>query len=1095
MKKFFRAIWFCVRWGLFIGVVLTAIAVVCVLQQLNTQIKRQIQAEFQQRFPNLDVYIGSVELSESKGIAIRRIELSQPNGHTLFTAEELFLECPVNLQAFFRKNIEISRIVLRNPILRLTRTQDGQFDELRYFQVEGAKQFLCPVEIQNGTLLYDDLGDRIDEPTKITGLDFAVTPSEAQSPTLWRIVGKGKNDFMRQFSVEGAIEPETGQWEFSGKISQLDWTADLLGFFPLQRPIQGNANLQKTLESFQGRADIHFSAVRDALAPLGCRFVAEGILDQGRAEICELGRIASDMSAKFRITDDGIVVDRMAGLGEAARFVVSYRQEGLTERRAASLAINIKGLPFDNEFVRAIHPFLNSSTQRLTERFGHFGVADLDGEIRFVNGAWKPQHLGVRFTELNFTYLEFPYSVERLEGNLRIDDTAKIHFDLKTRPGEAVWAHIVGNYENIFDDPAGQVEIWGKDIPIDAKLMKTIPAQHRQVVQSLHPTGKISAHIQLILPPGTEPLQKHFAFGLNKVAVKYDKFPYPLRDVDGSVRLEDDRWTFSNIIGTNESATFMLEGHLHPRQAAEGEPNSHEFLLRIRASELPVDGQILDALLDPNHREHLVGLRAKGKVNLGALVQFHSHDNKLSLGFRARPCPGLQICSKHFPYRIDNVQGEIVYDNGLIVAEDLRGNNRETQFSAGIRCRFSPDGSWTLRIHPMTVDQLPPSRELQDALPATLQTVFENLQLKKPFNLQGAMEFSKADEQAPMRTAWDLGVQLHQNSANLGLPVENIIGRVRLTGTSEENDFRLGGELDIASLTVYDCQAIDLRGPFFYEGASHSVFLGQPGQKVLRPPSSETSDAMPIWRDFMNSPWFVGSATAKPLSGRLFDGTFVSEARIHTDKGMSYSVHFDLIGADLAKLTREFEPGVRNVEGTINARIHLGGVGRKMEAIEGRGNIQLRNANIYEMPNMMRLLRELSIRDVGEKTGAFSSADVQFRLHGNTVVLNPLIFDGNALYLHGGGTMRLDNRTVNLMMKARLGNRRSQIPIVSPVLGGVGDQLVQMSVRGPLSEPTFSRIALPEFQKALREILGDDIDDVESQTEKRSGPSKLFPWR
>ena len=1090
VKKFFRAIWFCVRWGLFIGVVLTAIAVVCVLQQLNSFIKEQVLAEIQARFPDLDVYIGSVELSESKGIAIRKLELSHgSHGRPLFAAEEIFLECPVSLQAFFAKNIEISRVVLKNPILRLTRLKDGQFDELRYFQRTGTSRPPCPFEIQSGTLLYDDLSDQIDDPSKITGLDITINPPGSQNPVLWKIVAKGKSDFIRQITVEGTVEPETGHWTVSGKISQLDWTADLLGFFPLQRPVRGNVRLQRTLDSFQGRADIHFSAFRDTSAPLGCRFIAEGILDQGRAEICELGRIVSDLSAKFRVTDDELIVDRLSGLGEAARFVVSYRQEGLTERRAASLAINVKGLPFDNEFVRAIHPILNKNTQRLMERFGHSGVGDVNTELTLVNGTWKPQCLDVRFSELNFTFLEFPYSVERLVGDMHIDDSAKINFNLVTRHGEAVRVRVLGNYENIFDDPAGQVQIWGEDVPIDDKLMKTIPNQYRQIVQSLHPTGKITAYLRLTLPPGDVPLQKRFSIGLNKVAIQYDKFPYPLRDIDGMLHLDDDRWTFRDIVGTNESAKIFLQGHLHPIEMTEGQAKSYEFLLDIQAVDLPVDGQLLDALLDPNHREQLAGLRAKGKVNLGATVRYCSSESGLRLGFRATPCPGLQICSKNFPYRIDNVQGVIVYDNGVITVEKLSGHNRETKFSAGIYSRFSSDGSWALRIAPITIDQLPPSRELQDALPPSLQTIFEHLQLKQPVILWGEIEFSKSHHQAPLRTAWDLGVQLHQNSVHLGLAVENIFGNVRLTGVSENNDFRLGGELSIASAMVYGCQVTDLRGPFFYEGRSGQVFLGQPGQKVLQPPTPETSDAMPIWQAFRHSPWFVGSQAARPLSGQLFEGKFLSEGRVVIGDSMSYSVLFNLNGGDLAQFAREFEPNVRNVAGKINAGIHLGGVGRKMETLEGSGVIQLREANIYELPNMMRLLRELRIREVDPKSGAFSSADVKFRLQGNTVFLDPLIFDGNAFNLHGNGTMRLDNRTVDLTMKARLGNRQSQIPILSPVVGGVVDQIVQLSVQGPLSEPTFSRILMPEVDKAIREIQGDEAVNVAPQTERK----KLFP--
>ncbi len=1112
MKRFFSAIWFCVRWGLFIGVVLTAIGVVCALQQLNTQIKLHVLREFQKRFPELCVEISSVELAESKGITIRQLELSLPSSpglpeRPILIAEELFIECPVTLQAFFNKTFACRRLIIKNPIIKLTRNENGQFEELRYFKQKKESESPCPVNIQNGTLLYDDLTDHVFEPVKISGLDITLTPPRPMdansvidlnnpTPTHWTMTAKGKSDFLRQLTASGNFDPETGNWGVSGKIVSLDCPGNLLAFVPQNQTLRLDERKRKTINSFQGRFDLNFSAVKDAQAPFGCRFAVDGTLAQGRADIDDLDRTLSEMSGKFRLTDDEFVLEKLTGIAEAARFVLSLRQEGLKQRRSTNLSINITGLAFDDAFVHAIYPLLNERTQILLNRFSNAGVTDLDAEIALVDGQWKPKHLNLRFADLAFTFHEFPYAVERLIGDLNIDAAGKIRFNLVTRHGEPTVVKVLGEYENVFVDPAGQVQIWGEDVPIDEKLMKTIPAQHRNIVQSLHPAGKIAAYLQLVLPPGDIPLQKHFSIALKKVAVQYEKFPYALREIDGWLQLDGDSWTFRNLVGTNESAAVKCNGHLKPLTLPNGS-RDYEFLMGIEARGLPIDGQLNDAILDPNHREILAGIQAKGKVDLDAQVRFRTRESKLNLQFRAIPCPGLQITPKHFPYRIDNVQGTVYYNDGFLYAENFGGNNQDTRFNSNFRCRFSPDGSWTIQINPLMIDQLPANRELRDALPASLQTIFENLQLRKPVNIHGTAEFSKTNSLAPLRTSWNFGVRMHQNSMDFGTPVKNVFGTVQLSGISVENDMLLAGELKLDSVTMFDCQATDVVGPFFYDGRQKQIYIGQPALKTLPQPAAVSNpETQTILNAFRHSPWFVGAPAARPITGHVFDGAFISEGLALLGNGISYSISSDLIGVSLAQLVRELEPNARNVEGTLNARINLNGEGRKMETLGGGGRIQLRNANVYELPNMMKLLRELSIREVDQKSGAFSSADVDFRIQGNNVVLDPLIFDGSAFNLKGNGTMRLDTRTVDLIMKTRLGSRRAQIPIVSEVLGIAGDQIIQLSVQGPISDLTFTRIMVPEFRNAIQQNQGEEpVEEPEYIPKPKSGPSKLFPWR
>jgi hypothetical protein len=178
----------------------------------------------------------------------------------------------------------------------------------------------------------------------------------------------------------------------------------------------------------------------------------------------------------------------------------------------------------------------------------------------------------------------------------------------------------------------------------------------------------------------------------------------------------------------------------------------------------------------------------------------------------------------------------------------------------------------------------------------------------------------------------------------------------------------------------------------------------------------------------------------------------------------------------------------------LDSNIQLQGIGTKWETVSGTGSFQLRDANIGGAPVMVRLFRELRIKDTDPNAGMFSSVDVDFRLSGWQMFYNSVVLEGGLISMHGDGMVRLDNRQIDLTMKTRLGNRRTQIPLVSDIISGASDQLVQVRIAGSLTDPVVTRMALPEIQKALQQIQPDATAPQPSVSRNRLAPSNLFRW-
>ena len=1064
-------------WGTLLVIIGIAVGSLIVYSRISDEVHRYVLAELRKQHPDFDIQVGSAQIAENRGFIIRDIEFSVPNpsGHSrrLLHIGELFVETPVTIHTLYQRNLRVSRIVVRNPILRASRAVDGTFPELqRLVGNEADPLFLFPdgerpilVEIENGTLLYDDARQSATLPLRFSDINFTVTPEMRESTPHILVKGSADGDYFRRLTFETEILPETMQWRFAAHCLQLDWSDDLWQYLPSHPYIQ-----ERPL--FHGRFDFNVSAVSDPVADIGYRFTIGGSLMHGRLDFPHINRTMTELSTRFEITNDRVVIDRLTGNSDGAQFDASYTQEGLTffgdPRQRAEFTVNVRNLRFDERLVESLSPFLNDEVEQLLAKFDYQGTTDLHAQLFCRNGVWHPKTVSMQISEIGFAYRYFPYRLDRLAGTLLIDETATLHLYFRSRQDAPLEAEISGRYHNIFVDPAGKVEIIGKNVPIDQKLIRTLPQAVQQVVNSLNPAGMLNSRLIFELPPGDVPLNKRFDIALENVSLRYDHFPYPLRDVTGSLHFDGNVWQFRNVEGINGTAVVRGNGHLRPVGSIYG--NAQEFVLHVSAEELPIDDQITQALLNSDQQQLLQSLNVNGRVNLAAQIQYRTDDRNLNLSFQAVPLPGLSIQSDRVPYRIENIAGTIQYENGRVFAETLRGTHRNTRLSSRLDCWFDVEGQSILRFSSLTIDQLQVNRELLDALPEHLRDFLATLEITRPFNLSGVIEYRQT-AQGEQTVAWDLNCVLSQNSAKLGMYFENIFGIIRLTGQSANNQFWLTGDLNVDSLMVNGFQVTSVRGPFSFDGSQ--LRLGVP--------------ASPMRPDI----------PARRLTGRFCDGTIHAHGLVVLGDGFSYDIYADLIGADLAKIAREVEPTVQTTSGTLNFHnLNLRGIGTRWETVQGSGMIELQDANIYGAPVMVRLLRELRIRNIDPEAGMFSSMEVGFRISGMQMFFDSVIFEGDAMSMFGDGMMQLDSRQVDLTMKTRLGNRRTQIPIISDIIGGVGDQLVQLRITGPLSDPTVNRMMVPEVQNVIHQIQMDDDLPPSPPPSSRNplAPSRMFQW-
>ncbi|MBQ9798354.1 MAG: hypothetical protein IJO40_00250 [Thermoguttaceae bacterium] len=204
----------------------------------------------------------------------------------------------------------------------------------------------------------------------------------------------------------------------------------------------------------------------------------------------------------------------------------------------------------------------------------------------------------------------------------------------------------------------------------------------------------------------------------------------------------------------------------------------------------------------------------------------------------------------------------------------------------------------------------------------------------------------------------------------------------------------------------------------------------------------------------------------RPIQARVFDGQATTDGVFYRRQDPTYKVVFNVKNARLADVTREFAPGSKPIQGRVAAYATLRGEGLNVATLKGEGGFSLQDAELYESPQIVKILQILSVREPDQT--AFDSAFVDFEVIGDRLQLKRVLLEGNALTLFGDGwlTVRDKEKLIDLTLNARLGSASDQIPIVSDFLGGVGDQLAQIRVEGALSSPIVRQERFSGVKKA-----------------------------
>jgi hypothetical protein len=1015
-------------------------------RRVDGEIRSRFEAMLAQHYPTLKVSVGSAELVAGQGIRFRDIFVTEPGAQgpraKLSSVEEMFVFCQTDMKELICRDPVVTRVTVRRPTIWMTRRLDGTWSASKLFPAPRFGNQSPEVIIENGAV---EIFDPQKNPSSTLILrDVNITFSPASFSTDPSAVPKRKvqgmlvSDNFRRVEFRGEIDAFGPAFSIAGGVELLQVNPELHDSLPA--PIADKISKLRELRA-EGR--LTFGLSHDPKASVPLQFQVAGKLQRGRVSDTNLPHPLTDLEIDFRADNGGVVIDKLTATCNQAKLRMTCRSAGFDTNSPLSLQAEIRQLELDRQLLGILPEKLQDQWQKYRPN----GEINADMKLEFDGKTWRPE-ISAKCLNVSFTHYKFPYRVNRGKGFLDLKNDL-LTLDITAYCGE-VPVRMTAEINQPLNGPKGWFEAKGTEIQIDKAIIDALPERSRQVVQDLDPKGSIDFYYLCSRKEANQPLNHHLEINSNRCSIRYSKFPYPLNNIRGQLIMTNQFWTFRNLTGTNGSAKVSGEGYLSPTL------QGNELVLRLTGKDVPLDEELRDSLT-PNIRQVWHDLKPRGMIDLTTEIRYLSEQRQLSVGVRALPqSETTSVEPVHFPYRMEKLQGVLLYRDGHVTLEQFKAWHGPVEISTkNSYCEFIPGGGWSMHFDELTVERLRLDRDLINALPERLKKAVLTLNPGGSVNLRGNLDLMHTGRlNESLRSQWDdLRIGMVQGTMQCGVKLENINGKATLSGKFDGQNFFCHGELNVDSLNYKDYQFTNVMGPLWIDD-----------QKVLL---GSFVDISPDGTPLVNpdgTPRSRRSVTANLFGGSMFGGGWVA-----LGAEPKYGLNATLAHADLKCMTCEIMDGKQNLQGKIMANVELTGTGTSRNAISGRGSVELTDADIYELPAMISLLKILSIR--APDRNAFSTSKMDYRIEGGHIYLDPIDFIGDAISLRGQGEMDFQSN-VKLNFIATVGRGELDLPIIKQVYRTASRQFLQIYVDGPLQDPVIRKEAFPGVNQALQPLQG-----------------------
>ncbi|MEO8494374.1 MAG: AsmA-like C-terminal region-containing protein [Planctomycetota bacterium] len=1035
------------RWMLLLALVTVTIAslgLYFVHSRLDEEIRLYVENKFQTHYPNLIVQVRSAHRVEGSGIELRGLSLAEPSSNgspiPLLYVEELFAECGTELTELLAGETDAKRLVVRGVKLRATRFPDGSWNLSRLLPLPQFGDSPPPATIEGAFLEFVDLTGTAGRGLSLRDISLDVTPvaskeiaAELNGPPAMYLRGSFAADRLRRVTLQGQVNPARDEWDVQGEVEGLDVSSQTINALPDDIAAQ-----LAPLRVATGTTNLSFSYVRQgATGKTSYSLVGKFI---GRIEDPRLPQALMRVDLPFDLTNEGLKIQDATAQAGHATLQLSASLASLSSGSPFAFRLKAQQVTLSEQLAKP----LTGKFREAWDKFSPQGTVDADITMRY-DGRELRTSIVADLLDASLAYNKFPYRFQHARGQIRLHENV-LEVDNVRAIANGRPVRIWGKLHNPGPDLTGWIDLSvDEPLPLDDKLFEAIQGHGEQIVRSLNPQGMIRVKARFERPDLTFPPRKVVAIELLDCSMRYDRFRYPIYNITGTILMDDDEWEFKNLEGYNDSAFVTCNGSWKRDPVAGG-----VLLLNFNATDVPLEDELRNACA-ANAQRFWHSLHPRGTIDAVAVqLRYEAAAKDLSVEVMGHKRPAdrnvegrsITIKPSWLPYELDEVVGAVRFRDGVAELEQVRGTHGDASVELSGRFETLPDDQWRFEATDIRVDRLRASHELVSALPQRLGNAISKLKFQGAVSISGqlGMQGMMGLDQ-PLASEWDLDLDVEDGTVDCGVRLEHIRGGMHIGGTLGPHGHFSRGQLAIDSLVYRGVQLTHVHGPLTIDDQFLSL-----GDKIRREPDEPLPG---------------------PLRAEALGGILVGSGRISMSEGNAFDLSGELFDGDLAKAIQELAPSRPNISGQVFASLRLYGNAAGAHTVKGAGEVQLRNADIYRLPLMLRMLALVRVNQP-DRT-AFTASDIDFRVEADRVYFDRIDFNGDVINLRGRGEMAMD-RAINLSFTTSVLQRDGSLDrLLKPLFQDSGG-LFEVSVTGTVDDPIVTRSVNQAFPTVFPEM-------------------------
>ena len=1027
-----------VRWALPITVAGVMAAGAIGSSRLGEEVRSRVQQRLAEEFPSLSVQVQGASLVEGEGIVVRGVSFVDPSlpkeCRQMLWVDEVRLACSTNLTDLIAGAPRIAAVRLRRPVLHAVRQSDDRWTVAGLLKQRAGGTPLVPVTIEDATLLIDDVPRQSRVAVRQITLD--VQPDEGAEAAGWATVrGTAAGDLFERASVAGRVSVAAGMFDLRGAVQAFEFTPRVVGMLPAG-PGKMAESLRDRITGLRGRISMEWQAAGALAAIEAAVFSVSGRLESGRFEHGSLPFAMSDVTAAFQVDRTGVRFEQLEAHAGSTLLRGSGRYAGWTEAADFDLLLEAERLVVGRHWEGLLPEAMASHWSKLLPA----GEVDVRAQVARRDGTIEP-NVSLRCRNVSLTHYRFPYRLDHTVGTVVLEGkTLSIHL---TGQAGGHPVHVQGSFRTVAPAPAnnepggtyGTLEVRGETMRIDDTLLAAMPPRSADIIRVMRASGTfdfVFRHDRSPTLPGGH--ANSLGIRLAQCSMAYAGFPYPLTNVSGSLRMDRGHWTIRDITGSNDTGVVRCNGMLVPRGDNDG-----ELTLQLAGTGVVLDRELRDAL-PAGVRQIWDDVDPRGNAEFSATVRHHVKARRTEVEIEATPQGDtVSIEPAWFPYRLERLRGQLHWKDGLLTFERVRGTHDRTTVTAGGVCRFVPGGGWHVSFEQLSADRFRADHDVLNALPVGLQQAISAVHLRGLLSLAGSLDIhSSAGSPA---ASWDMQLDVEQGSLDVGTPLEHVHGGIRLRGQSDKNSWQTFGDMAIDSAMWRGIQLTGVQGPLAMDASG--VRIGATAARAGE------------------------QGTPRRVSARVAGGTLLLDGSVAAGDPGGFALTASLGDSNLERLAGDTLSAAHPYRGRVFGTVEVSGSRGGVHSLVGRGQVRLRDADIYELPLVVAMLKMLRVK--APDLNAFGSSIVDFRIEGPHAYLDNIELSGDAISLVGNGEIDFDSN-VHMTFRSIMGDSATQLPAMKRVLGGASGQFMLIHVDGTLPHPEMTSEAFPTLAAAIQKL-------------------------